>query len=369
MRLERTGSRGVQPVPSPPPRMRIVRATLHPYRLPLVGPLRLAFGTLTAREGVLLRLEDDAGRVGWGEAAPLPGFSPDTLEAATRVLRAFADDPNAYDRDDAGLHAAPHSPAARAAIDGARLDLDAQRARLTMARVLAPSAAATVYVNALLTGDPPAVLARADAARADGYRAAKLKVGQRSPDEDAALVRAVSACLGPAVALRLDANRAWSYADAVRFARGVAGVPLAYVEEPLAGPARLAEFARETGLPVALDESLAALAPSDLAAHGYAAAVVLKPLVLGGVRRCLRWAEAARTDGLVPVVSAAFESGVGLRHALALAAALGETPAGLDTYRYLAADVLAPRLPLGGPSVDVADALALREVLAGPALA
>jgi len=53
-------------------------------------------------------------------------------------------------------------------------------------------------------------------------------------------------------------------------------------------------------------------------------------------------------DGIRPVVSAAFESGVGMAGLVAFAAVLGgeRTPAGLDTYRYLATDVLPTRLPL-----------------------
>ena len=58
------------------------------------------------------------------------------------------------------------------------------------------------------------------------------------------------------------------------------------------------------------------------------------------------------------VVSSVFESGVGMRHLVALAAALGDVPAGLDTYRWLAADVLAEPLAIGGPAVDVAAVLA-----------
>ena len=58
------------------------------------------------------------------------------------------------------------------------------------------------------------------------------------------------------------------------------------------------------------------------------------------------------------VVSSTFESGVGMRHLVALAAALGDTPAGLDTYRWLADDVLERRLSLAGPTVNVADVLA-----------
>ena len=46
-----------------------------PYRLALEPPFRWRAGEIGEREGVLMRVENDAGRVGWGDAAPLPGFS------------------------------------------------------------------------------------------------------------------------------------------------------------------------------------------------------------------------------------------------------------------------------------------------------
>ena len=196
----------------------------------------------------------------------------------------------------------------------------------------------------------------------DNYRAAKLKVGGRPVADDLRRIRSVADALGPDVALRLDANRAWTFDDARRIADALAGVLLAYVEEPLADAARLDALVAETGWRVALDESLSALSgPEALAARSFAHAVVLKPVVLGGVRVAFAWGRAALDAGLVPVVSSAFESGVGTRLALALAAALGDTAppaaAGLDPYAHLAADVLAPRLPLDTPVVDVAAAL------------
>ncbi len=327
-------------------------ARLVPFAVPLRAPLRLATGVLAERRGWLLRLEDADGRVGWGECAPFPGLSPESGTAAHASLDAWT-----RGRDDAEL-----SPAARAAVDGARLDLAAQAAGVSMARALDAGAAPRVDLAVLLAGDDAAVVLRAAEAARRGYRAAKLKVGAGTVEADARRVRAVARELGPGVALRLDANRAWTVDDARRFADAVAGVALAFVEEPLADATRLPDLARETGLAIALDESLAAMtSPDDLAGHGYAAAAVLKPLVLGGVRASLDWGRAAQRLGLVPVVSSAFETGVGTRHALALAAALAATgiaaPAGLDPYTYLATDVLAPRLPLDAPRVDVEAAL------------
>jgi O-succinylbenzoate synthase len=66
-------------------------------------------------------------------------------------------------------------------------------------------------------------------------------------------------------------------------------------------------------------------------------------------------AEQALRLGMTPVVSAAYESGVGTAALVALAAGVGEhpVPAGLDTYRALAGDVLEAPLGLPAPSVDV----------------
>ncbi|HEX2729019.1 MAG TPA: enolase C-terminal domain-like protein, partial [Rubrobacteraceae bacterium] len=186
------------------------------------------------------------------------------------------------------------------------------------------------------------------------------KVGGRSVQEDIGLVRAVKEVLGTSGSLRLDANRAWSLEEGVRFARGVSGWGIEYIEEPLADPAGLREFAGTCGIPVALDESLVGMAPETLEKHRYAGAVVLKPALIGGVSRTLRLAELALELGMRPVISSAYEAGVGTAALVALAAGIGyeEIPAGLDTYRRLAEDVVEPRLSLPAPRLDVSEAVA-----------
>lgn len=341
--------------------MSTLSATIHPFRVPLSPPLVLAGRTYAARSGVLLRVER-GGIVGWGEAAPLPGFSPDTLEMARDALQritatatALARSCRAVERDRSLSDLYRQAPAAQAAVEGALLSLVAQERGTTVARLLNPEAAPVVEINGLLTAGPlEEVLARAHQLRDAGYRAVKLKVGTAPVEEEARLVRAVANVIGPRVALRLDANRAWSRAEALDFALRIAGVPIAYIEEPVSDPRDLPAVAEH--LPVALDESLVGQSPALLGACGYAHAVVLKPMLLGGVATAWRWAEAARRRGMVPVVSAAFETGIGLRLNVALAAALGGTPpAGLDTYRWMARDVLPASLPLDGPTVAIVE--------------
>lgn len=339
-----------------------MQLSLHRYRLPLVAPLVLKGVRHDAREGVLVRLEDAAGRVGWGDAAPLPGFSRETLDDALAQLDLLTDwaagrepSPDWLDPD-GDLHheidALGLAPSARFGLDLALFDLAAQKAGRTLAHALHPDPDPVVPINALLVGSEEEVLAEAERRVAEGYGTLKLKVGRGDPEAEAALVRAFAERF-PRAALRLDANQAWTMDEALAFARRIEGVPLDYLEEPLRDPADLAVLWFDTRLPLALDESLQGAEPADLQGKGWAAAAVLKPTLVGGVARTFRFAAQARALGIRPVLSGAFESGVAMRAHVALAAATGAAPAGLDPYTRLAADVLVPRLPLDRPRVDV----------------
>ncbi len=339
-----------------------MRLALRRYRLPLAAPITLKGVEHTEREGVLVRLDDDAGHVGWGDAAPLPGFSPETLAEAIADLRrateVFADRTPGPDWTDPNgdLHRAFDAldlvPSARFGIDLAAFDLAAQTMGRTLAQVLHPDPEVTVPINALLVGSESDVLREAERLAAAGYRTLKLKVGRAGLEEEVALVRTLRERL-PDVALRLDANQAWTMDEATRFAEGIRDVGVEYIEEPLREPTDLPVLWFDTHLPIALDESLVGTEPEGLQGKGWAVAAVLKPTLVGGVARTLRFAAQARALGIRPVLSGAFESGVAMRGHVALAAATGGAPAGLDPYNRLAADVLTPRLPLDRPTVDV----------------
>jgi O-succinylbenzoate synthase len=337
---------------------------LHRYELRFSEPLTLKGMVLRHREGLLLELTGEGGVVGRGETSPLPGFSRESLDDAAEQLRGLASsmvgrevtddwvDPTGdFNRE---LDSMDLAPSVRFGLELALWDLYAASRGRLLAELVTPHPRTTVPVSALISGPPGEALEEARRVRSLGYEAVKLKVGARAVEEDVELVHAVSGALGDAVALRLDANRTWSLEEAERFARGTAGQRFEYVEEPLADPAQLPAFARTRGVPVALDESLAEIEPETLEEHPYACAVVLKPTLLGGLSRTLRFAKRASHLGMKPVISSAYETGIGTAALVALAAGVGEeVPAGLDTYRRLAGDVLRPRLDLPAPRVDV----------------
>ena len=346
---------------------------LYRYHLPLSEPLRSKGTTLRHREGLLVELASGGGATGWGEAAPLPGFSRENLDVATEQLRDLATrvvgrevtmdalgPEGSFARE---LDLLAPSPSARFGLELALWNFYAAHQGKSLPELVTPYPRTTVAVNALISGPPERALEEARTMRAAGYEAVKLKVGGRPIEEDVELVRALCKVLGDDASVRLDANRAWTFEEASFFARGTANLRFEYVEEPLADPSRLSSLARDYGVPVALDESLAGMPPLELQDHEYARAVVLKPTLLGGISATLRLVRQAKELGIRPVISSAYETGVGTLALVALAAGVGGVPAGLDAYRRLAQDVLAPRLRFPSARIDVGAMMGTRRQL------
>ncbi|HXT42874.1 MAG TPA: o-succinylbenzoate synthase [Pseudonocardiaceae bacterium] len=177
-----------------------------------------------------------------------------------------------------------------------------------------------------------------------GCRTAKVKVADHpeSLAEDLARVEAVRDALGPSGAIRVDANGVWDVDSAVAAIRlldkAVGG--LEYVEQPCRTIEELAAVRRQVDVRIAADESIRrAEDPLRVAVAGAADVAVIKCTPLGGVRRSLQVAEAAR---LPCVVSSALETSVGLAAQVALAGALPELDfaCGLGTLSLLDGDVV-----------------------------
>jgi o-succinylbenzoate synthase len=307
-----------------------LRLEARPFRLQLRAPLATAHGRRTAVEGLRLLLKDTSGGFGLGEVTPLPEFGTETFPAAEKALASLRLGPAPTTAE--GLSEAfslpAGSPATRAGVEMAFLDFLARQKGVALGRLLGASDVHPVEVNALLSKETPheaSLEARAFAAA--GFRTLKLKVGMGPEPLDSERLRAVRDAVGPGIRLRVDANGAWTEAEArVRLAPLLA-VGLEYVEQPvlaedIAGLRRLRAL-----LPVAADEALGtegAFAALLEGAEGPAADVlVLKLPVLGGLLPALRLARRARALGVGAVVTSAMDGAVGRAAGAHLALALG----------------------------------------------
>lgn len=322
--------------------------------------------TWTERVTLLLVASDGEGNVGLGEAAPLPAYSPDSLEDAWNALaplvgRTVFDGEvgaSGSSRELRALRDGLPSAAARFAFESALLDLWGHRrgepawAVLTRIRdELVPEAApreATAAgdersVAALVPAGRGPALRHAERAFSRGIRCFKAKTGARGAwSEELATLRALRETF-PGAKLRVDGNQCLSPAELWQRLPAFRELSLEWLEEPVARfPAGIEP---RLGVPLALDESLQSDAPTAAAAseHGVRA-YVLKPTTLGGLMRALELAADARNAGLVAVASHAYEGPVGFSAVAALALALGgdRPPDGLDWHAGVAD---APSLP------------------------
>jgi o-succinylbenzoate synthase len=331
-------------------------------RLQLRGPLRTAHRRQLGVEGLALLVRDSEGGFGLGEVTPLPDFGTETLPEAERMLGTFrlGPAPQTLEEVSAAVSSLQHVRATRAGVEMALLDLLARLRGVPLAKLLGASAVHAVRVNALLRGETPAeAAAEAAEAVALGFETLKLKVGGGSAPLDTARLEAVRAAVGPSIQLRVDANAAWTEAEARLRLPPLAAVGLEYVEQPVAANDICGLRRLRTLLPVAADEALGLRgAPTALLEGdaGPAADVfILKLPVLGGVLAALQLAQWAQARGVGAVVTSAMDGAVARAAGAHLALALrGGWAHGLATGSLLLEDPGAHQVQKG--AVQVPDA-------------
>jgi L-alanine-DL-glutamate epimerase-like enolase superfamily enzyme len=317
-------------------------------------PLRAAFGTLTERGIVELTLDYGDDKPGRGEAAPLEPYDGVPLAVVEEALEAYRPalsqanslgGPQLLD----GCRAIADLPQALAAVDMALWDRAGRREGKPVAALLTGDPAWAVPVNATIGAEDRAGAAAAAATASQaGFRCLKVKVGV---GDDAGRVAAVRAAAGPDVALRLDANGAWTVEQAIAAIESLAPAGLELVEEPVHGVHDLAQVRRAVAVRVAMDETAAE--PGAIAS-GAADAVCLKISRCGGISGLLAAAELVRATGSEPYIASTFDGPLGIAAAVHAAAALWPLPpCGLAT---LALFEGAPALTVTDGAIALPDA-------------
>jgi len=296
------------------------------------APFVSASGSVSERELVLLRLEDGAGRVGLGESAPLPdynGASTDDVREALEVCRSTLARGTRLPREELLARCVELAvlPPAVAAIDLALWDLEGRQTGQPVWRLLGAPAAGSVEVNyTIAASDRAGAAAQASAARAAGFRCVKTKVGI---GDDAGRLAAVRAVLGPEVAIRLDANGAWSIEEATAALRVLAPVGIELCEEPVRGLAQTRQLAAATSVPIALDETASAVGALE---DRVCQAVCLKIASYGGITGVVQAARRARAAGYEVYLASTLDGPLGIAAALHAAAVVRpERASGLAT--------------------------------------
>jgi o-succinylbenzoate synthase len=330
-----------------------VKLSTRVVRVGLREPFATATGSLDQRALVLVSVEDEDGAIGFGEAAPLAPIGVEDCVAALEDCRAVLCTASAAEARAACEQVAVLPPAV-AAVDLALWDLEARRAGVPVWRALGAQAAPGVPANATIAAaDRTGAATAAVTAREEGYGCVKVKVGL---GDEAGRLAAVRAAAGPSMAIRIDANGAWTVDEAIASLRVLEPVGIELCEEPVHGLSELAAVRAASSVPIALDESVALPGALD---RRVADAVCLKIAACGGITGLLSAAKRARAAGYAVYVASSLDGALGIAAALhACAAVRPDRPCGLATLQLF-------DTPRGDPLPAVDGAIAVPD---GPGL-
>ncbi|MBS1254557.1 MAG: o-succinylbenzoate synthase [Deltaproteobacteria bacterium] len=327
------------------------RWELFSYSLPLIEPLRMLGQELRERKGLILRLFDQAENCGEGEIAPFPGLHPESVSQAENEIKKFIS--TSFQQNPDSFNSLPAS--VRFGFEMAWRTLyqkfDVEEQVHFKAEDLVDSnkqhnqiKRRKIPVNGLATGSGDVLRQECEQLLGDGFKAVKLKVGRLKIQEDVKRVELAKKIFGDQISLRIDANRSWSWKQAVEFAQSVRDCRIEYCEEPLRDIQLLEKLHEQTGMPLALDETLWKIPdPKQLPKSGIST-LILKPGILGGWKNTGFWTRYAKKNKIHVVLSSCIESGLGLNWLAFTASKLltVQIPAGLDTAKLLQNDLIDP---------------------------
>jgi len=331
--------------------MKLTGVELRRISMPLVAPFRTSFGVETERDVLLVKVVTPDAE-GWGECVAMsePLYSSEYVDGAAYVIKQFLL-PALSALPTVDMHTAERAfarfkghPMAKAALHTAVLDAQLRASGLSFGGFLgAVRDSVPAGVSVGIMDSIPELLDAVAGYLAAGYLRIKLKI---EPGWDVEPVHAVRERFGDDVLLQVDANTAYTLADARHLARldpfGLLLIEQPLDEEDILGHAELAKTVRT---PICLDESItSARAAADAIRLGACEIVNIKPGRVGGYLEAKRIHDVCLASRVPVWCGGMLETGIGRAANVALAALPGFTLPG-DTSaseRYYRADITAP---------------------------
>ncbi len=243
--------------------MRLQELTLRTVRLPLIRPYVLSYRTFTEFEPVIVEVRDADGRIGWGEGHISPGSSRETREGGWAFCREHAEAVIGKDTGDAKAIISAHAGASKVAAT----------ALLTAIEMLEDHPLLKVDREVRLplltpfnSSAPQEIEQEVERRLDDGFRTFKIKVG-KDVAGDLVRVHAIQRAIDGRGTMRVDANRAFSEADACSFASSLNPSGIELFEQPCRAEDwdANANVAKVSTVPIMLDEPICELADVERA--------------------------------------------------------------------------------------------------------
>jgi O-succinylbenzoate synthase len=331
----------------------IDRIVLREIRLALREPFRISSGLMSERRIALLELFDEDGASAWSECVAFqePIYTSETIDTAWFAITNWLA-PRLLGRALSGpdeVHAILEKNIrghnmAKAAVEMGCWGLAAERHERSLSSLLGGTRdRVPTGISIGIQANPAALVERARAALAAGYRKIKVKI---QPGQDVEYVAAVRAALGDSVDIMADANSAYTLDDAFQLAK-LDGYGLIMLEQPLGDDdlVRHAALQRKMSTPICLDESITSLERAeDMITLSSGRIINIKPGRVGGLSASRAIHDLAAAAGMPVWCGGMLESGIGRGYNVALASLPNfSLPGDLSpSARYWAKDIVSP---------------------------
>jgi len=277
-------------------------------------PFVIARGGASEHRLIRVRLIDDDGVEGWGEAAPnrFYGETADTALGALARLKPIVEaaDPWAIEDTEAELNRALRfNGSVKSAISTALHDLAGKKLGVPVYKLWGLDPARAPFSSFTIAIAASDAELRERIGQAAEYPVLKIKLGT---DRDERIIRTVRDA-APDKILRVDANAAWNPKHALWMIEILRELGVEYVEQPL--PPHDVDglrFVRERSpLPVIADESC--VVASDIPRLvGAVDGINIKLSKCGSLREALRMIATARAHGMLVMAGCMIETSLGI---------------------------------------------------------
>lgn len=276
-------------------------------------------GMLTDKKSWFLLVWEEGSEkvVGVGEFSPLKGLSPDFNKEGLLKLEEVAENINKFDSYLAGGLDA--YPAVLFALETALIDLHGFGRGVLFENEFTEGSEAILTNGLIWSGEPEFMVQQINAKIQEGFQVIKMKIGALPFEQELHLLSLIRESFSPdEIEIRLDANGAFTYGEALRKLESLANFDIHSIEQPIKRGRwiEMEEICRESPIPIALDEELIGISDPfqmrEMLESIMPTYIILKPTLCGGLSGAETWANEAEELGIGWWATSALESNIGL---------------------------------------------------------
>lgn len=320
--------------------MKITDIQTHILKAPLKTPFITALRRVDMLEDLVVTIACDDGTVGYGEGAPTPVITGETIGsmiATIAYIKPFiiGRDLEAFDTILKQIHSViVKNTTAKSALEIALYDLKAKASKLPLYRMLGGSQTTFHTDITISMGSIDKMVNHSLSAVALGYETLKIKIGD-NPENDVARIVAIHDALEANVQLRLDANQGWSAQESVTLLHALEnrGIMAQFIEQPVAADdfEGLKYIKERVQTPLLADESIFTLKDArtllEMQAIDY---VNIKLAKTAGITQALKLADLSKEFGVKCMIGCMLEGPISVAAGVHVASAKADTVTMLD---------------------------------------